>query len=148
MSQPQPPPPAVPAINHAGSTRALLTSDCGSALALSVRHLPWLVHTSLSLPPSLARVALVVGLIVSIFFASYRSSRRTGGAPVAQVSILLHYREDVHAASHQLAKRKNWAAREPGVVLVFCIIFAIAVGVLSTYLYRRMQRRKAAAGTA
>lgn len=46
MSQPQPPPPAVPAINHAGSTRALLTSDCGSALALSVRHLPWLVHVS------------------------------------------------------------------------------------------------------
>ncbi|EGD99440.1 hypothetical protein TESG_06875 [Trichophyton tonsurans CBS 112818] len=99
--------------------------------------------------------------IISLSSACYRSRRRTGGALVVQVSILLHTKylattftmaailslRDVHAASHQLAKRKNWAAREPGVVLVFCIIFVIAVGVLSTYLYRRMQRRKAAAGT-
>ncbi|EFE37607.1 hypothetical protein TRV_07702, partial [Trichophyton verrucosum HKI 0517] len=96
---------------------------------------------------------LTSALIVSLSSASYRSSRRTGGSPVAQVSIrmlfiqgpcLLHgfgltdmarsvaYRvpystfimaaiislRDVHAASHQLTKRKNWAAREPGVVLV------------------------------
>jgi hypothetical protein len=29
-------------------------------------------------------------------------------------------------AVHQLMKRKNWAAREPGVILVFCIVGAIA----------------------
>ncbi|KAM5450174.1 hypothetical protein MaudCBS49596_004549 [Microsporum audouinii] len=54
---------------------------------------------------------------------------------------------DVHATSHQLAKRKNWAAREPGVVLVFCIVFLIAVGVVSTLIYRKVQRRRAAAAT-
>jgi hypothetical protein len=29
-------------------------------------------------------------------------------------------------AVHQLMKRKNWAAREPGVILVFCIVGAVA----------------------
>jgi hypothetical protein len=27
------------------------------------------------------------------------------------------------ASLHMLAKRKNWAAREAGVVVVFCIVF-------------------------
>ncbi|KAK2796628.1 hypothetical protein FQN49_009006 [Arthroderma sp. PD_2] len=55
---------------------------------------------------------------------------------------------DVNPAAHQLVKRKNWAARESGVVLVFCIIFVLVVGVGSMLLYRRWSRRKAAAAAA
>ncbi|RCI08116.1 hypothetical protein L249_6356 [Ophiocordyceps polyrhachis-furcata BCC 54312] len=36
----------------------------------------------------------------------------------------------------------NWAYREPGVVLVFCIVFLVAVGVLSLFAYRLIQKRK------
>ncbi|PHH77538.1 hypothetical protein CDD80_515 [Ophiocordyceps camponoti-rufipedis] len=57
---------------------------------------------------------------------------------------------------HQLAKRAhehNWAYREPGVVLVFCIVFvgmvpSLAVGVISVFIYRlynKQKERKAAA---
>lgn len=28
----------------------------------------------------------------------------------------------VRDAMHELSKRKNWAAREPGVMVVFCIV--------------------------
>ncbi|KAJ5204312.1 uncharacterized protein N7498_005191 [Penicillium cinerascens] len=45
---------------------------------------------------------------------------------------------------HLLAKReKNWAAREPGVVLVFCIVFLVACGIISLFAYRRWMKRKA-----
>ncbi|PFH57815.1 hypothetical protein XA68_14544 [Ophiocordyceps unilateralis] len=54
--------------------------------------------------------------------------------------------------THQLVKRAphehNWAYREPGVVLVFCIVFLVALGVLSAFLYRlyvKRRERKAAA---
>ncbi|KAJ9201779.1 hypothetical protein DTO166G4_1935 [Paecilomyces variotii] len=39
--------------------------------------------------------------------------------------------------------RHNWAAREPGVVLVFCIVFLVACGFLALFLYRRWLARKA-----
>lgn len=45
----------------------------------------------------------------------------------------------------QLAKRAhehNWAYREPGVVLVFCIVFVVAVGVISVFIYRLYSKRK------
>ncbi|KAJ5166759.1 uncharacterized protein N7482_005540 [Penicillium canariense] len=47
------------------------------------------------------------------------------------------------ASLHSLAKRSNWASREPGVILVFCIVFLVAVGLLSLVLYRRWMKRKA-----
>jgi cytoskeletal protein RodZ len=46
------------------------------------------------------------------------------------------------AVMHQLSKRKNWAAREPGVIVVFCIVFLVAVGILIAQLYKCFQRRK------
>ncbi|KAK5013278.1 hypothetical protein LTR16_002937 [Cryomyces antarcticus] len=48
------------------------------------------------------------------------------------------------AQLHQLVKRKNWAAREPGVILVFCIIGVIAILLTSIFFYRKLQARRRA----
>ncbi|KAI5287279.1 hypothetical protein KEM54_006106 [Ascosphaera aggregata] len=51
-----------------------------------------------------------------------------------------------HAAAekvYQLARRSNWAGRNAGVVLVFCIIFIVACGILFLVIYRKMMARKA-----
>jgi len=45
---------------------------------------------------------------------------------------------------HQLLKRKNWAAREPGVVLVFCIVGVIALLLIGLFISRKLAARKAA----
>ena len=44
---------------------------------------------------------------------------------------------------HQFAKRSNWASENPGVVLVFCIVFIVGLGVISLFVYRRWMKRKA-----
>lgn len=48
------------------------------------------------------------------------------------------------AEFHQLMKRKNWAAKEPGVVLVFCIIGAIVILLTSLFIHKKIMARKAA----
>ncbi|TKA63987.1 hypothetical protein B0A49_10118 [Cryomyces minteri] len=48
------------------------------------------------------------------------------------------------AQLHQLVKRKNWAARQPGVILVFCIIAAIVILLTSIFFYRKLQARRRA----
>jgi hypothetical protein len=45
---------------------------------------------------------------------------------------------------HQLMKRKNWAAKEPGVILVFCIIGAIVILLTGLFLMKKMAARRAA----
>jgi len=48
---------------------------------------------------------------------------------------------------HQLVRRKkNWAGKNVGVVLVFCIVFVIAAGLSSLYFYRKWMARKARRG--
>jgi hypothetical protein len=49
-------------------------------------------------------------------------------------------RDDSHF--HQLVRRKNWAAREPGVVLVFAIIFVVASLVIGLFAWRKIQARR------
>jgi len=47
-----------------------------------------------------------------------------------------------------LAKReKNWAAREPGVIVVFAIVFVVAVGLISLFIHKKLAARKAAKQT-
>jgi hypothetical protein len=46
-------------------------------------------------------------------------------------------------AAHQLAKR-NWAGQEAGVIVVFCIVFVVAAGLLFLCVSRYLARRKAA----
>ncbi|OOF93059.1 hypothetical protein ASPCADRAFT_209691 [Aspergillus carbonarius ITEM 5010] len=47
-------------------------------------------------------------------------------------------------ARHQVIKRSNWASENPGVVLVFCIVFIVAVGIIALVIYRKWMARKAA----
>lgn len=44
---------------------------------------------------------------------------------------------------HQLTKRRNWASENPGVVLVFCIVFVVSAGIISLFAYRQWMKRKA-----
>ncbi|RHZ57065.1 hypothetical protein CDV55_104492 [Aspergillus turcosus] len=44
---------------------------------------------------------------------------------------------------HHLAKRHNWASENPGVILVFCIVFIVGVGVIALFAYRKWMARKA-----
>lgn len=48
------------------------------------------------------------------------------------------------AEFHRLMKRKNWAAKEPGVVLVFCIIGAIVILLTGLFIQKKIMARKAA----
>ena len=41
-----------------------------------------------------------------------------------------------------LAKR-NWASQEPGVIVVFAIVFIVGVGLLSLFISRKLAARKA-----
>lgn len=43
---------------------------------------------------------------------------------------------------HSIAKRSNWASKNPGVVLVFCIVFLVATGVFSLMVYRKCSKRR------
>jgi len=46
---------------------------------------------------------------------------------------------------HLLAKRKkSWPAKNAGVMLVFCIVFVIATGLISLAVYRKILARRAA----
>ena len=40
---------------------------------------------------------------------------------------------------HQLAKRDNWAQREPGVIVVFCIVFLVAVLFLAMFINKKVR---------
>ncbi|KAK4191552.1 hypothetical protein QBC35DRAFT_291038 [Podospora australis] len=43
----------------------------------------------------------------------------------------------------QLAKReKNWAAREPGVMVVFCIVGVVAIGLFALFISKKMAARR------
>lgn len=47
-----------------------------------------------------------------------------------------------------IAKRENWAQKEAGVVVVFAIVFVVAVGVIGLFIGRKIsaaRARKAAA---
>ncbi|KAE8154465.1 hypothetical protein BDV25DRAFT_147723, partial [Aspergillus avenaceus] len=43
----------------------------------------------------------------------------------------------------EIIKRSNWAGENPGVILVFCIVFIVAVGIIALFAYRRWMARKA-----
>ncbi|KAJ4316323.1 hypothetical protein N0V84_007902 [Fusarium piperis] len=45
---------------------------------------------------------------------------------------------------NQLVKReKNWAAREPGVMVVFCIVGVVAIGLIGLFVHKKLAARKA-----
>jgi hypothetical protein len=42
----------------------------------------------------------------------------------------------------QIARRSNWAGENAGVMVVFCIVFVVAVGLLFLFVYKKLQARK------
>ncbi|KAF2280680.1 uncharacterized protein EI97DRAFT_453935 [Westerdykella ornata] len=48
------------------------------------------------------------------------------------------------ATVHQLVKRKNWAAREPGVIVVFAIVGAVAILLIALFIHKKISARRAA----
>jgi hypothetical protein len=52
-------------------------------------------------------------------------------------------RRDAQAAVHQLVKRRSWAAREAGVIVVFCVVFIVVAGLISLFIYRKLLARRA-----
>lgn len=46
------------------------------------------------------------------------------------------------AVSHLM--KRNWASEEPGVILVFAIVGAVAILLLALFISKRIQQRKAA----
>jgi hypothetical protein len=53
----------------------------------------------------------------------------------------------IRDAGHQLSKRRNWAGHEAGVIVVFCVVFIVATGLISLYVSRAIARRRAARST-
>lgn len=43
----------------------------------------------------------------------------------------------------EIIKRGNWASKNPGPILVFCIVFIVGFGIASLYVYRQWMARKA-----
>lgn len=43
-----------------------------------------------------------------------------------------------------IAKRSNWAGREAGVIVVFCIVFVVGVGLIGLFIGKKISARKAA----
>ncbi|KAJ5969675.1 hypothetical protein N7501_005923 [Penicillium viridicatum] len=60
---------------------------------------------------------------------------------------IIHHTKSVSLSLHQIVERSghkgNWANRNRGVVLVFCIVFLVVVGIMALFAYRRMLQRKA-----
>jgi hypothetical protein len=48
------------------------------------------------------------------------------------------------ATLHLLMKRKNWAAKNPGVILVFAIVATVVILLVGLNVMKRMQARAAA----
>ena len=46
-------------------------------------------------------------------------------------------------ALHLVKREHNWAYKEPGVIVVFCILGAIAILLISLFTYKKMAARKA-----
>ncbi|OBT80808.1 hypothetical protein VF21_00015 [Pseudogymnoascus sp. 05NY08] len=50
---------------------------------------------------------------------------------------------DARDVAMQLSKRENWAKKEAGVVVVFCIVGVVALGVTWLCIHKWMLRRRA-----
>lgn len=42
-----------------------------------------------------------------------------------------------------IAKRENWASKEAGVVLVFCIVGVVAIALIGLFIQKKIAARKA-----
>ena len=56
---------------------------------------------------------------------------------MAAISHLIAARSEYAMA--QLAKRDNWAQREPGVIVVLCIVFLVACLLIGVFISKRVR---------
>ncbi|SPQ22100.1 de3bee04-c6bb-4d9b-8f86-cc9d88a2d201 [Thermothielavioides terrestris] len=42
----------------------------------------------------------------------------------------------------QITKRSNWASRNAGVMVVFCIVFIVGVGLIGLFIHKKLQARR------
>ncbi|BCS20247.1 uncharacterized protein APUU_20679S [Aspergillus puulaauensis] len=47
------------------------------------------------------------------------------------------------ATQRQVLERRDWASENPGPILVFCIVFIVAMGVILLFLYRKWMSHRA-----
>jgi len=57
---------------------------------------------------------------------------------MAAISLPLVARDTIST----LAKRSNWAGENAGVMVVFCVVFVVAVGLIVLFIYKKMLARK------
>ncbi|KAK4645470.1 LOW QUALITY PROTEIN: hypothetical protein QC761_201705 [Podospora bellae-mahoneyi] len=71
------------------------------------------------------------------------SSRSPGISPTTLITkmaaISTVVARDTYAA---LSKRQNWAAQEPGVITVFCIVGVVAIGLICLFIYKKLVARR------
>lgn len=83
---------------------------------------------------------MLLGLLILATSAVPNPSRRTADRPTMPALDL-----SLVARSPFLVKRAdNWASNNVGVVLVFAIVFIVAAGLISLFIYRRILARQAA----
>jgi hypothetical protein len=56
----------------------------------------------------------------------------------------LEARDAVHALLSLSKREKSWPAREAGVMVVFCVVFVVASGLLALCISRALAKRRAA----
>jgi len=56
---------------------------------------------------------------------------------MAAISTLL-----AREAVHPIIKRNNWAGHEAGVIVVFCVVFIVAVGLIGLFVSRQIKSRR------
>ncbi|KAF2199806.1 hypothetical protein GQ43DRAFT_473282 [Delitschia confertaspora ATCC 74209] len=65
-------------------------------------------------------------------------------AEMAAIDMSIVARSAEAAVHHLERRRKNWAAREPGVILVFCILGAVGILLIGLFIQKKISARKAA----
>ena len=45
--------------------------------------------------------------------------------------------------AHLVAREENWAKQEAGVIVVFCIVGLVAIGLLALFIHKKLAARKA-----
>ncbi|KAF2645477.1 hypothetical protein P280DRAFT_513382 [Massarina eburnea CBS 473.64] len=63
---------------------------------------------------------------------------------MAAINMSLAARSEA-VVSHLAKREKNWAAREPGVILVFAIVGAVAILLIGLLIQKRISARKSVA---
>lgn len=99
---------------------------------------PSLVYTQVpSLPQQFYHIQFFqVVSIMQLRYLALTRAQTLNLAAMAAIDMSLVARSET--AVHQLVKRKNWAAKEPGVILVFAIIGAVGILLIGLFVQKKV----------